>query len=215
MPQPTGLGEIHSHTCYIGIPKDGAKPTVEAEFRYAAHISIDGMRAWTWTIPQTEEETKPTTFYAAQVAGSYLLLANTRQELQHAAKALTSAASAKPAPMSFFGWKTFSTHEYWMYRLFRGRRVIGADAAGMQDLPPEVVAITFFADLGKRESFLQVLSSDKTMKIAPKIFPGPATYVLQPQGAGAWQASIALSKDEAAFDALFGLFYRFGFGAIL
>ena len=213
--QPTGLGMIGSHNCYIGILQRDAKPNLGADFSRAFHITIDGRPVWTWTTPRSTEETKTHTFYAAQVAGAYLVIANNRQDLRRVARALASAPNAKSEAIHVFGWKNFSAHPFWVYRQIRRRRVSSPDAAGLRGLSSDVVALTFFADVEKRESFLQVLSSDTTMKTAPKVIPDRGNDRLQPRGGGVWQAAIPLSKDEAGFDDLFRIFYRFGFSVLL
>jgi hypothetical protein len=212
---PEGLGMVSSRTCYIGMVEGGAQPDIEPDFRQASYESIDGRQVWTWSMPPYEGYPRPTKFYAAQIAGSYFVMTNNREDFQEAVNALTSAENSESASISAPGWETFSAHKYWVYRLFRRSGVVNSDAAGIRDLTPDVIALTFFADVDKRESFLRVLSSDKSVKTAPKIFRAAELNHFQPLEPGIWQATIPLSKDEAGFDALFEVFYRFGFGVAL
>jgi hypothetical protein len=93
--------------------------------------------------------------------------------------------------------------------------VINLDAAGMKYLTPDVISLSFFADVDKGESFIQVLSSDTSMKTIPRILPESALNPPQPQGAGIWQTAIPLSNVDTGTYPLFRVFYCFGFGLAL
>lgn len=67
------------------------------------------MQAWTWSSPSGVGADK---FYTAQIAGSYFIVANNRQDFENAARALTVAETSKPPSVSVPGWETFSTHQY-------------------------------------------------------------------------------------------------------
>jgi hypothetical protein len=212
---PEGLGAVSSRQCYIGILRDGAQPDIEPGLRPAFYESIDGRQVWTWSAPAYDGHPKETRFYAAQIAGSYFVMANNRQDFQEAVNALTSAESAKLAPVEVSGWKTFSTHAYWAHRLFRRSAAINADVAGMTYLTPDVIALTFFTDFDTGKSVLQVLSSNTSMKIAPKVLPESVLSPLQPEGAGIWRTTVPLAKDDTGTYPLFQVFYCFGFGIAL
>lgn len=212
---PHGFGMVDSRKCFIGVLEGGAQPNLESDFSKAARDSIDGRQVWTWSIPISEGETVPPRFYAAQVAGSYFVMTNSREDFQEVAKALTSAESSMPAPIDVFGWEIFSTYKYWAYRKFR-RSGVMSEASGIEGITPDVVAFTVFADVDKREGFIRILSSDKSMKTIPKVFlPESMQSLLQPQGAGIWQAAIPLSKDEAGFEFMIQIYTAFGFGVVV
>jgi hypothetical protein len=215
-----GFGMASSRKCYVGILEGGAQPNVELNFRKAFYESIDGKQVWTWSKPDSGEGSKLSKYYAAQVAGSYFVMANNRQDFQELANALISADTSKPPSISASGWNTFSAYHYWAYRLIRRSGVVSSDGDAIdpdviRGLRPDVNALAFFVDVDKRESFIQVFSSDTSMKTVPKILPNSELSRLQPQGAGIWQATIPLSKDEAGFAALIKIFYSFGFGVAL
>jgi hypothetical protein len=212
---PQGLGMVNSSTCYIGILKSGAQPNVEAYFRQATHESIEGRRVWTWSLPAYEGDPTSTKFYAAQIADSYFVLSNNLQDFQAVTTSLTASEGATTVFMGVPGWTDFSTQNYWLYRSIRRNGAIDPNAAGTSLLTPDVSAIIFFADAGKRQGTLRVLSSDATMKTKPKVLPDSELSRLQPQSTGIWQALLPLATDEPSFDAMFHLFYFLGYGVAL
>jgi hypothetical protein len=209
---PRGLGMVHSSTCYIGILKSGAQPNVERYFPGATSESIEGRQVWTWSVPPYEGYPKQTAFYAAQIADSYFVLANNLQDFEATTKALTASEGATTAFMGVPGWTDFSTQNYWLYRSIRRSGVVDLNAAGLSILTADESAIIFFADPGKRASTIRVLSVDPAMKATPKVLPESERSRLQPLGAGVWQALLPLAADEPSFDAMFYLYYFFGFG---
>ena len=142
-------------------------------------------------------------------------MTNNRQDFQEVASALTLSGSSRIDSIEVRGWDTFKAHKYWAYRLLRRDGVVDSDASASTSLSADVVALTFFADVDQRESFMQVFSSDTTMKTMPRVLPESVPNKLQPQGAGIWQVSLPLSKNDADNNALFQLFYSLGFGVAL
>lgn len=177
---------VTSHDCYIGLLKDGKQPNLASDFHPAKSESLGGQQVWTWDIPPSEGHPQPTTFYFAQIAESYFVMTNNRQDLQEVVSELTSAESPKTAPVTVPGWKTFSAYNYWAYRSIRRSGITHADAyaSGLTNLPPTVMALAFFADMNARESYFQVYSSDKTMKTTPKGLKAAELMRFQPVGAG-------------------------------
>jgi len=210
-----GLGLINSRKCYIAVLKDGVQPDIDHHFSKSSSESIAGKSVWTWSVPQFEGTPKSTKFYAAQIGSSYFVMANDRPDFEKAVKLLTSTEDSLAASVSIPGWETFSAYKYWINRQFRRSGVYSLDAAGLADLTPDVSSLTFFANVDKRESYIQVRSSDTSMKKIPNLVRGFDQNRLQPQGEGIWQAKIPLSKEETGTDTLFHVFYRFGFGMAL
>jgi hypothetical protein len=212
---PEGLGMVSSHKCYIGILDSGDQPSIEAVFRKAAVEFIEGKPVWTWPAPPYEGHPKPTTFYAAQIAHNYFLMTNDRQDFQAVASILILAGSSSADSVEVRGWETFKAHKYWAYRLVNRDGVVNSNASTTGSLNADVIALTFFADVDQREGSLQVFSSDSDMKTTPRVLPEGAPNKLQPQGAGIWQASLPLSKNEVDSNVMFQLFYSLGFGVAL
>lgn len=184
---------------------------METVFRRASLESIGGRQVWSWSISPTEGSSEPRRFYAAQIGDSYLLLTNNRDDFLEMVNILTSE-TFRQIPIGISGWDTFSTYGYWMYRSLRKGVGIDPGTASMTDLTPDVTALFFCADVGTRKGLIRVFSADESMKTVPKIRPAPQLGRLKPQGTGIWQATIPLSKDEAASEALFHVFNDLGFG---
>jgi hypothetical protein len=214
-PGPDGLGMINSSKCYIGLLESGALlPNLEQDFRRATYESIAGKQVWTWSVPQYEGSEKSTQFYASQIGDSYFVMTNNRADFLYATNALTPTAP-ELSSVVVNGWKTFSTYSYWAHREIR-RSVQGSSAAvGTTTLTPDVYALTFYADLNKRQGFIRVLSSDMSKKTIPNVLPVSEQGLLHAQGEGIWQAAIHLSKDQAAHSALFQVFYCLGFAVVI
>jgi hypothetical protein len=212
---PEGLGAVSSRKCYLGMLEGSAQPDIEPDFRQASYESIDGRQVWTWSIPAYEGHPRPTKFYAVQIASSYFVMTNNREDFREAVNALASAESSQTTSIGVSGWESLSAHKYWVYRLIRRSGVVSSEAAGIEDLTPDMISLAFFADIDKRTGSLRILSSDKSTKAIPKVFRASELNHFQSLEPGIWQETISLSKDEAGFDALFEVFYSFGFGVAL
>ena len=213
--EPDGPGMISFRKCYLGVLESGAQPKLEQDFRQASYESIEGRKVWIWLVPSAGKDSRPIKFYAAQIAGSYFVIANNLQDFKEVANALTSTESSTSTPISVPGWKIFSSHKYWVYRSIRWSGATSASVTGLQDLTRDVIALTFFADIDRREAFILVFSSDRSMRKVPTVLPEAELYRLQPKEAGIWQATIPLSKDEEGSNTLFRVFYHFGFAIAL
>ena len=216
--EPEGLGMVSSTKCYIGVLENGAQPNIEVDFRSASYVSIAGKRIWTWSVPPYEGHPRPTSFYAAQVAGPYFVMTNDLTAFQEAANALVSTESVS-APSDVFGWDTFSPYKYWAYRHFgRSGTVTGTKFQPTEEEGSlrDVVAMAFFADLDKGQGFLQVFSSDKSMKAVPKaLLPDVDQNWLQPQKPGVWYARFPLSGSTQDDNPLFTVIGFLGFALYL
>ena len=155
--KPEGLGPVSSRECYLGLLKGGQQPDLAADFRKAKSESIEGRQVWTWEMPPYEGHPQPTEFYFTQVAGSYFVMANNRQDFQTVVHELTSPGSLKTAQAAIRGWTTFSAHKYWAYLALRRSGVADRAASGLTNLPPSVVALAFFTDVDARESYFSGL----------------------------------------------------------
>lgn len=150
--KPDELGMVGSRQCFVGILEGGPQPNLEREFSQTSHVTMSGVQVWSWSIPPSENESEPTTYYAAQIGSSYLVIANDRQVFQDAANALRRTLSSKPRSITVFGWETFSKYNYWIYRLSRRAGVIDPESAGISDLSQDVSAITVFYERRRKTS---------------------------------------------------------------
>jgi hypothetical protein len=214
-PGRDGLGMVNSRKCYVAVRDDSGEPDVEQDFSQVPVMLIAGVRAWIWTIPSEGGAAKSVTFYAAPVANTYFVIANNESDFEAVVAALSSTRGQVNVSIDVPSWETFSKYDYWVYRMFRRTGVASPDAAGIKDLASDVTALTFFADVNKREGYVRILGSDLGAAGAPKMFRKLPSNLFQPQGAGQWQATIQFSKDSADADEMFELFYRLGFGVIV
>jgi len=214
-PGPDGLGMVNSRKCYVATLESGREPDLRQDFAGASIQTIDEVPVWVWTVPAEGGVTNAVTFYAAQVGGTYFVLANNRPDFQIVITSLSPAGNSAPAVPNVVGWETLSGADYWLYRSFRRAGVTSPDAAGINGLTPDVTTLIFYADAGDKQGFVQVLSSDITKNSAPNVLRKLAPDRFQPQGAGLWQATIQLSRGGADADTMLELLYRFGFGVAL
>jgi hypothetical protein len=213
---PQGIGAVTSHKCYVGTLKDGPSTNLGPYFHQAVEEVIDARQVWTWSIPAAEGALGPSKFYAAQIGASYFLMTNNREDFLEMANKLASGTTSKPASANVRAWSIFNKYEYWVYRsLSRPNGTRSGKTTTVDELSPDVTAIAFFADVKARKGFVRVFSSDTTMKVVPNLLPTSEVARLTPIENGTWQATIPLSKDEAASEALFRVFYNLGFGGYI
>jgi hypothetical protein len=212
---PSGIGAVGSRKCYIGISKEVAQSNVARDFGGVPSETIDGRLVWTWTVPPSDAESAPITYYAARIEGPYLVLTNNRQDLEDVARALSSTDGAKQDSRMVVGWEALRSHQYWVCRSIRRSGIISPEASGTKYLGPNVNAMAFLADVDKREGYIRVLTSDTSMRSAPRVLPDSELNLLKPDGPGIWLATIHMSKDALGYKTLFQIFDSFGFGAIL
>ena len=205
---PEGLGMFSSHNCYIGVMNGGPHPNLDSIFSSAKAKFLDGMPVWVWSAPPYEGQPRTTTFYAAQVANSYLLLANDQGVFSDVLSALRSSTDVS---ISLPGWEAVSAHDYWLYQSLSqipNSRIRGGDRA-------RAPALTFFADVNKRESSVLVYLTDTTMNNTPDGLPASKLCHYQHVAAGIWQANLRLAQEPTTVSALYQILAAFGFGVVL
>jgi hypothetical protein len=214
---PEGLGMVSSTTCIIGVTQDNHAPYLDSDLNGFARKSdpLDGQAVWTWSIPNGEGSTKSTTYYAAQIADVYFVMATDRKELEEAAHALSQSNNAPASRPRVFDWKTFSTHKYWIYRSIRREGVKDPMAAAIKGLAPDIMAEVFYTDIDKPEGVLRIQSSNQNSQSAPNIFAKLLQYSPDPQNPGVWQAKFSFSSNDPGYDPLFYVSALFGFGMAL
>jgi hypothetical protein len=208
---PEGVGVVTSHQCYVAV-NDGPQVSVDRVFTPATSTSIDGTRAWTWTMPPYEGYSATTTFYAAQVGSSYLVMANTREDFLAIAAALASAPNRKLASVNILDWNNMNNHEYWAYRSIRRTGVLDPEAAALNHVNPELQAMSFYADISRRTSKLRVWSLDVSQKGIPKVLPDSEYGQFTVESDGVWAAPLSLTQDRRGLEAVTKLFFCLGHG---
>lgn len=209
---PEGLGLVSSQKCYIGILADGLPGALASDMSKAAVASIEGQKVWTWSMPPYEGHPRSTPFYAAQVGNYYFVMGNNREEFMAIVHALSSPDTASFLLSNAFDWDNFSKHQYWACRLIRRGGVIDPEGAALTRLNSDAVAISFSADISKREAVIRVLSSDPDMKSAPRVLPGPQLQRFHQKPGRIWEATVSLTQDRAGSEAMAALFYSLGIG---
>jgi hypothetical protein len=213
---PAGLGGVHSQRCYIVILRSRSGFDFRKYFHQEPALSVAGAPAWNWSAKLGEfgeEDPRPSSFYATQIASSYLLVSNNLEDLQVTAKGLISSENPGRILAGIPDWELVRQHKVWGYRRYRYSGVVDREAAGMSFIPPGVEALIFFVDFEKKVGVIRLLSSDISEDTAAKISAGAKLPPLKPQGAGVWEARIPLAGDEESSDRLIQAMELFGFGA--
>lgn len=214
---PEGLGMVSSHDCYVGILKKGIQTNIDSDFGAADYESIDGIRVWKWSVPPYEGYPRSTTFYAALVTNSYFVMSNDRSDFQRTSRALARAKRRSEMRINVARWESFSRYKYWAYRRIRQHEGDNndSDTTGLAELMPTATALTFFVDMEKKYSSIQVDSPDQNVNTIPKGLPASERLTFKAVEAGIWEATVPLSTDPATTTTLFRIFQLFGFGVVL
>lgn len=205
---PPGLGGVQSRFCYVLVL--GTRSTFEISrvgSKSGVMSSAEGA-AWKWSAPPTEGHPQPYTFYATQVAHSYVLISNNLDDL-HAMSAKLSASDTAPNLSSIRDWESISQHEVWGYRRYRhdeGNKV----AAGTSEVMPDAQAVAFFADPKQKTGVLRLFSP--TAGTADKMNGTRILFPFKAAGSGAWETIIPLAGDQKTSDQMFAVMSLFGFG---
>jgi hypothetical protein len=212
---PKGLGGVHSQRCYIVILGTHARFDLRAYFHRAPAGSAAGAPVWTWSAKLGEfgeEDRRPSSFYAAQFANSYLLLSNNPEDLQATAKAITSSENPNKVLAGIRDWEQVSQHKVWGYRCYRHSGVVDREAAGMSSVTPGTKALIFLVDFGNKACVIRLFSSDTNADTAARISSVYKLPSMKPQAAGVWETRFPLAGDEESWDRLVTVMDLFGFG---
>ena len=212
---PAGLGGVHSQRCYIVILRTPSKFNLRQHFHQAPSASVGGSPVWEWSAKLGEfgeEDPRASSFFAAQVSDSYLLVSNGFKELQVTAGNLSSPKNAAILAR-IPDWKFISQHGVWGYRRYRHSGIVDREAAGLSLVTESAEALVFFIDLNKQAGVLRLLSSSTDEKIATKLSEEMRLPKFENRGPRAWEARIPLGGDEKSFDRLGAMMDLFGFGA--
>jgi hypothetical protein len=213
---PAGLGLVHSQRCYILILRSPTKFNLREHFHRAPSASVSGSSVWEWSAKLgefgEEDPTRESSFFAAQVGDSYLLVSNEFKELQVTAQKLASPKN----PTTLAGirdWKLISQHNLWGYRRYRHGGIVDPEAAGTHLVPESASALIFFVDLDKQAGALRLLSSPKDEKIVARLSEPMKLPRFENRGSGVWESRILLGGNEESFYRLGAIMDLFGFGS--
>jgi len=211
---PSGLGPVRSERCYIMILK-GGEIDLYKRFPQSPAGSVAGASIWSWSAKLGEfgeDDPRPSSFYATQIAGSYLLLSNNLEDLQATAKGLIWSENPETILTGIRDWEMVRQHEVWGYRRYRHTGVVDAEAAGMSWVTPGAEALVFFVDFEEKISVMRLSSSGRNEDAAAKMNATAKLPPLKPEGGGVWETRIPLTGDEGSFERLANVMDCFGFG---
>lgn len=215
---PKGLGGVHSKRCYVIVLGTHSRFDLRRYFHQAPAGSAAGAQVWTWSAKLGEfgeEDPSASSFYAAQVADSYLLVSNNLEDLQEIANAITSSENPERVLARIRDWEQVSQHKVWGYRRYRHSGVVDREAAGMSDVTPGAEALIFFVKFENKVGVLRLVSSDTKEDAAAKMSAVAGLPLMKPQTEGIWETKFLLAGDEESFERLARVLALFGFGAYM
>jgi hypothetical protein len=174
-------------------------------------MSSAGAATWKWATEPTEGQREGQTFYATQVAHSYLLVSNDTGDLEMTVTKLASSDAQMVRELR--DWENISQHAVWGYRRYRQAEANHKDAAGLTDVTPTAQALIFYFDSEKKSGVLRLLATDDST--AEKMNAAAKLPALKPISSDLWQTSIPLSSNETSSEQMVAAMWLFGFGLYL
>jgi hypothetical protein len=208
---PPNLGGVQSSFCFILVLGNRSTFDISKVASKSGVMSSAENAVWKWSAPGDEGHSQPYTFYATQVAHSYLLISNSLDDVHAISPKLGSNTVLDLS--GFRDWESISQHDLWGYRRYRHNEVHNKVAAGTTEVTSTATSLSFFADPDKKTVVLRLFASDGST--AEKLNARKALPLLKPVGKGSWEATIPLSGDEASVERLFVAMGLFGFGVYL
>jgi hypothetical protein len=211
---PSGLGIVRSQRCYIVVLKTGSRFDLRKQFHDRASGSVFGAPVLRWSASVgeygEEDPTRPTSFFAAQILGSYLLVSNTLDQLRVTANGLNSAK--EPAILSQIrDWDLINKRSLWAYRRYLHNANADREASGISLVSPNAQALSFFVDFDEGTSVLR-LSSAVDEKTPAAIAEKMKLPQFKHLGDGVWETRISLRGDEESAYRVGAILELLGFG---
>lgn len=210
---PPNLGGVQSSFCYILVLGDRSTFDLSKVASKSGVMSSAENAVWKWSAPPTEGHSQPYTFYATQVAHSYLLISNSLEDVHAISPKLGS--NTAPNLSGFLDWESISQHDLWGYRRYRHNEVHNKVAAGMTDVTSTATSLSFFADADKKTVVLRLFASDGSTAEKINAHARMPLPLLKPVGKGSWEATIPVSGDDASVERVLDVMGLFGFGIYL
>lgn len=215
---PTGLGGVRSRFCYIVVLENSSTFELRKYFPQPPIASARGMTIWNWQVKLGEfgeNDPRPSSLYATQVAQSYVLVSNDLEELQTIAERLASPGRDSPDLSGIREWASVSPHDVWGYRRYRHTGIADRIAAGMSGVTPGAEALIFFPDFERNAGVLRLLNSPADERTAANLNATAKLPPFRSTGAGAWETLIPFSSGEKTLEWMIGAMGLFGFGLYL
>jgi hypothetical protein len=204
---PPNLGGVQSRFCYVLVLGGRSAFEISNVASKSSVMSSAENAVWKWSAPPTEGHAQPYTFYATQVAHSYLLISNSLDDV-HAISAKLGSDTA-PSLSGFRDWETISQHEVWGYRRYRHDEQ-NKTAAGTSEVTPDAEALAFYADPKQKTGILRLFS--RTAGTADKMNGTRMISPFKSAGNGVWETTIPLTGDQKTSEQMFAAMSWFGFG---
>ena len=211
---PAGLGAVRSKRCYVIILDNHAVFDLSNYFHQAPVASVASSPLWNWTTTIGEfgeDDPRPSSLFAIQVASSYLVVSNDLAELKAVAGKLADGSDNPRVLSDLRDWGFVSDHKVWGYRRYRHDDVADRMAAGMSDVSPGAKALIFFADLDKKTATIRLLCSISDERTVAKMNARAMFPPFKSSGPEIWERTVPLSGDEDSFEQMFAVIGLFGF----
>jgi hypothetical protein len=204
---PPNLGGVQSRFCYILVLGNRSTFDISKVASKSGVMSSAENAMWKWSAPPTEGHSQPYTFYATQVAHSYLLISNGLDDVHAISTKLASGTA--PNLSGFRDWESISQHEVWGYRHYRHTEE-NKEATGTSQVTPDTQALAFFADPKQKTGVLRLFSP--TAATADKMNGMGIVSPFKAVGSGVWETKIPLTGDQKTSEQMFAAMNWFGFG---
>lgn len=210
---PAGLGPVYSRRCYVVVLRRESSFSLTNFFRRPPSTEVSGVAVWAWSAKVNEfgeDDPRPSTLYAAQLSGSYLLFANSIEELRIVADGLTAQENTHALPI---GWSFVDGRIFWGYRKYRHESISEPQAAGTSTIPPTAQVLLLSVDFNTKAATLRLTdpSSDEAAMTAITDPMNLPRFARQDQKD--WQARVPLAGDQTSLERLASIMALFGFGA--
>jgi hypothetical protein len=214
---PTGLGPVYSKRCYVILLGNQSKLNLRNHFPNAPVAYVAGSPIWTWSANVGEFgelNPKQSTFFAASIAGAYLLVANRLEELLTIANRLappTNSARLTRNP----NWSSLTPYSIWSYRRYRRAETVDRTAAGLLGVPRSAEALIFYVDFGNKSVTLQLLDPTSDQRTVSAMADSANLPPFRRLSVGKWEIDDSITGDEASFDRLAAIMGWIGFGSYI
>lgn len=213
---PAGFGAVRSQRCYVVILRKGSTLDLKNHFGNTPVASAAGAPVWNWSAMLGEfgeDDPRPSSLYATQVAHLYLMVSNNLEELQKVAELLASPDAVTRTLDEIPEWEFVHQQKIWGYRIYRHTEVVDPGAAALSYVSASAKALILLVDLKRRTSVVRLLTAPADERTAASINERAVLPPLKPLTPGVWEAIIPLAGDFETRQRLVDILYLFGFGA--
>jgi hypothetical protein len=220
-PPKAGLGMVRSMFCYIVVLRDKNELDIGRHFKRPISSAFGGP-VWHWSASLNEfgeDDPRPSSLYAVQIAQSYLLVSNNLKDLEYVAGGLRSSKANDSRVLARNPeWDEISEHKFWGYRRYRQGKVPNKFDPTTAKISPTTDALAVFADSSEGSGTLRLIGSSSDDKTAESLNATRDMAPFIPHSPGVWQATVPLSgddKEQYDRETIFFMRWLFGYGSIV